>query len=122
MAQEQSRFELNAGLVEGNGKCVIELKKDKQSLGLMLLDAAEVESWIRNLASLRAQMTEQVAPALDPSFRIEGPFDPAWRIPKDPQDGVRLLALRHPGLGWVAYGLPVKEAKKIGCWLSKPKI
>ena len=44
---------------------------------------------------------------------------PAWRIPGYRAAEGRILALRHPGLGWLTFVIPHKEAASIAEWLTK---
>jgi hypothetical protein len=48
-------------------------------------------------------MTEQVVPELEPVFRIATVEEPAWRVSDPMPDGRRILALRHPGFGWLGF-------------------
>lgn len=99
--------------------CVIELHKNGAPLGHIELDAASLEGLIHDLGKARASMIEEVSPSLDPGSRIEAVVNPSFLVPKDLEIGKRVLALRHPGLGWVAFLLTLDYSKEIGRLLSK---
>lgn len=77
-------------------------------------DAASLEDNIHMLAEARAGMSEQVTPDLEIGMRLEAIADPRWRTEAYPPAGGSLLALRHPGLGWVSFLLPPQEARALG--------
>lgn len=109
-------------LSEDKQFAAIELHQEGEPLGHIELDAATLEGFIHKLGEVRAQMVEEVTPSLDPGSRVNAVPDPAWRIPNDPAEDTRLLALRHPGLGWVSFLLPIEKSKEIGRWLQEDRI
>jgi hypothetical protein len=84
---------------------VIQIEEDKRALAHILLDSATTENHIP---------TE-----LDPGSRLEALIDPIWHIPNYRREQGRILALRHPGLGWLSFVLTDKEAASIAEWLTK---
>ena len=82
-----------------------------------LADATDLDELIARLGEVRAEMTDAVPERLEPSGRVAAVRDPAWWCQPRAQDTA--LCLRHPGYGWVAFGLPHHEAKALGDWLIK---
>jgi hypothetical protein len=98
---------------------VIQIEEDKRALAHILLDSATTENHIHDLAKHRAALLEQVPTELDPGSRLEALIDPIWHIPNYRREQGRILALRHPGLGWLSFVLTDKEAASIAEWLTK---
>ena len=120
-----TRMELKARLNETRTEAIIELWMEGRPLGHINLPAAELEGFIHQLARHRRRMAEEVVRDLDPGARLEAEIDPAWRSPKkwsgEGAEG-KLLALRHPGLGWLAFVFPEQEAQRIAEYLAgKPR-
>jgi hypothetical protein len=101
-----------AGIKEGGDTAILEMHEDGKPLAHLYLDAAELEGLIRDLAKIRATMADQVAPALDPGGRLDLERSPAWIA--DTRDGNAVLALRHPGMGWLGFLLEMEKAQAIG--------
>ena len=88
------------------------------------LEAPELDELIHALAHGRAQLREEVAPSLDQGARLtDVELDPGYLVGKNTAKGEALLALRHPGFGWLGFRLrrPVIEAivERLGRWLSE---
>ena len=113
-----ARMALNASVDSSREHVVIELSMDGKPLGHIELDSASVEKHIHDLAQQRANLIDPVTPTLDAGSRLEAIVDPRWRVPKPIEQG-RVLALRHPGLGWLSFVFPDKEARAIAAWLTK---
>jgi hypothetical protein len=97
----------------------IQLEEDGRPLGHMFLDGATAEQHIHDVASHRAQLKDEVTPDLDPGARLIALIDPVWRVPPERLPEGRILCFRHPGLGWLSFVLPDKEAAAIAEWLTK---
>jgi hypothetical protein len=82
-----------------------------------MLDAADIDDIIQRLGQLRAAMADAVADRLEPSARVAAIKDPAWWC--QPRADDTAVCFRHPGFGWLAFGLPHHEAKKLAEWLVK---
>ena len=82
-----------------------------------LADATDLDELIAQLGEIRAQMSDAVPERLEPSGRVAAIRDPAWWCQPRKEDTA--LCLRHPGYGWMAFGLPHNEAKALGGWLIK---
>jgi hypothetical protein len=98
---------------------VMQLEEDGKPLGHILFDGATAEKHIHDVGSHRANLKEQVTPDLDPGSRLLAVVDPAWRVPGERHPAGRILCFRHPGLGWLSFVLPDKEAASIAEWLTK---
>jgi len=98
---------------------VIELWRDEEPLGHIQLDPAAAEKHARDIAAARATLNDPVRPSLDPGSRLDAIADPAWRISERRTSLGRLLAIRHPGFGWLAFMIPEAEAAAIAEWLTK---
>jgi hypothetical protein len=110
-----------------NMKFALTLAEDRQSvtitmlmndtpLGHAIVEAPELEELVQLLAAHRASMAEEVPTEIEPLAMLTAVADPMWRtkIPSSsPVPGV-VLALRHPGLGWLANLLPRREAEALG--------
>lgn len=90
---------------------------DDKAVGSVAYDAATLEDNIHMLATARAGMTEPVTPELEVGMRLEAVADPRWRTEAYPPAGGSMLALRHPGLGWVSFLLPPHEARALAASL-----
>ena len=94
---------------------------DDKPLGHIELDAATLEDHIHKLAAHRSRLAEEVPRDLDPGSWLEALIDPIWRFPGQRSEHGRILALRHPGLGWLSFILPDKEARAMAEWLTKDR-
>ncbi|MGJ4893809.1 hypothetical protein ACQR2B_06445 [Bradyrhizobium oligotrophicum] len=98
---------------------LLEMQEDGKPLAHMLLDGASAEGLIHQIGHWRSQLEDEVSPALDPKSLLHAIVDPGWMIDGAKHEGRRLLAMRHPGLGWIAFLIPDGEATKMAEWLSK---
>lgn len=89
-----------------------------QVLGWVAMDETDVSRHIDRVGEIRAMMAEPVAPTLDPGSRMSPPPLSGWKVIPVRADGVAdpgtLLALRHPGKGWLGWFLQESEAREIG--------
>jgi hypothetical protein len=102
----------------GGTVCLFEIVDRRgRALAHVALEAPELDSLVRLLADLRAGLGDPVPASLDAGARLVALVDPAWqaRLPSSPDapEGVT-LALRHPGLGWLGFLLPPREAAVLG--------
>ncbi len=116
-----AELELRAQLDEMQGHVALELWSDGSLLGRMTLAASDLDEHIRTLASLRARMTDEVPPTLEPNARLVTERDPRWVLGQNPEQDRFLLALRHAGLGWLGFSLPGHEARSIADLVRKSK-
>jgi hypothetical protein len=113
-----ARMALNTSVDSSREHVVIEVSMDGKPLGHIELDGTSVEKHIHDLAQHRANLNDPVTLTLDAGSRLEAIVDPRWRVPKPIEQG-RVLALRHPGLGWLSFVFPDKEARAIAEGLTK---
>ncbi len=89
------------------------------------LEAPELDELIHALAAGRAKLADEVAPSLDEGARLtDVEVDPGYLLGKNAAQGEALLALRHPGFGWLAFRLrrPAIEGivERLARWLAEP--
>jgi hypothetical protein len=83
------------------------------------LTANELDNLIAKLSRVRSEMDPSVP--LDPPIgnSIEAIREPAWYAPPaESTPGSAVLILRHPGFGWIAFGMPKKTAFDTGYYLA----
>jgi hypothetical protein len=75
----------------------------------VLLDVADLE----HLSVLRAMMRPEVPqePLRTHQYVIE--IDPCWHTEKHPLNDGAMLFLRHSGLGWAGFALPIDSLVKL---------
>ena len=112
-----ARMMLRSKLTQDRQHVVLELLKEDQLIGNIQYDAASLEAVVQQLAACREALADPVSPRLEPVARLNSTqICPAWRIPTNhsgPQ-GTLLLALRHPGFGWLGFILDEARARKMG--------
>ncbi|MFG1481038.1 hypothetical protein V5F53_20660 [Xanthobacter sp. V4C-4] len=111
----QQRVAMNAVLSEDRQAVRLSLDGEADPAAWVELDAAELSQAVERLAALRGNMVPEVVRELDPGARIMAIQDPIWRAVVD--DGRIMLAVRHPGLGWLAFELPPGSAASLGHFL-----
>lgn len=90
----------------------LEMSADDGPLGHVFLAGSDIEDFIQQLSRHRAELVDEVPRSLDVGSRVEAQIDPVWRLTHS-ADGP-LLHLRHPGIGWLTFLFPEKEAEAIG--------
>ncbi len=111
-----TKMELNSVLSDDRNSVTMTLVMDGLPLGHIILEIPDVEDLIHRMATVRAAMIEPVPSEIEPAARIIAADNPAWRVKiptSSPTPGI-LLALRHPGLGWLINLLPREEAHNLG--------
>jgi len=88
-------------------------------LSFVSLETPEIEAIIEGLADHRAKLPDEVPRELDPGTRLKTIEDPIWRTKNIPETNSVLLALRHPGIGWIAAQMPKASARSLGEFLMK---
>ncbi len=86
--------------------------------GSITLSAAQIDNLLRELAKNRALLVQPVASEPDENT-IDPVIDPIWETPEVRYPEGRLLSIRDPGLGWLAYIFPDNEAASVAQWLTK---
>jgi len=90
------------------------MEVDGEPKAHMLLDAFELETLIHNLSMVRLELADGVTPALEAGMRLHIVIDPVWRTEASLSPSGAVLALRHPGHGWVGFVHPPHEARALG--------
>jgi hypothetical protein len=101
-----SNTELMIGLFENDKPCP-EVK----------LDASDIDGLIAALAEFRSNMTPEISSTLS-SGSFQSIVDPLWNALASPLLPGKIVAVRHPGYGWVGFQFPSDEAAKLGAFLS----
>ncbi len=116
-----ARMAIFAYLDEAREHVTVELDEGETPLGHIKLDVEATAGHISRMAELRAQLADEVPRDLDPGSRLTIEFNPAWRTGRfsSPEPGTIGLVLRHPGFGWLSFGLPPHEAVALGKSLPK---
>ena len=114
-----ARMELKVTADAARENVVLELWMDGRPLGHIKFDGATAEKHMQDVARFRATLADVVTPDLDPGALLDAEFDPKWRVPSFRIEQGRILALRHPGLGWLSFVFPDIEAACLSKWLTK---
>ncbi|NVN84621.1 MAG: hypothetical protein HXX15_00920 [Rhodopseudomonas sp.] len=104
-------------LAEDKRQVMLRLGSGEDATFITALNTAAVEALISALGTARGQMLEPVPDEF--SNLPLAAFDPRWRVGPDNQNRFATFAIRHPGLGWSAFGFPRHEAGNIAKWLRK---
>jgi hypothetical protein len=104
---------------QGEDKTAIQLEEDGVPLAHIILDPPELEQFIDQLQLARAALSDAVPSDLDIGTRLAVQIDPRWAVRHDPDRDMKVLALRHPGLGWMGFLLPLHEAEAMAKVLSQ---
>ena len=75
------------------------------------LDAAAVDRLIARLVALRAAMDPPVRRAVG-RHEAPAPVADRWGVGKDALSGDPVLTFRHPGLGWLSFGITRQAARR----------
>ena len=95
---------------------VLDVHHNGRVLGVQL-DGADAERLVLIIGKHRAKLAEPVVKSLDFNARLEPTMHPSWAIKDADQRGRRMLLLRHPGLGWLTFGLSSRAAALISAAL-----
>lgn len=104
------KMSLQIDLVRALDQVNLTLKKDGATIGGMGLLASDMDDLIARLARARAAMKDTVPATLEPGARLSPIPAPAWLIKQQLQPPGALLALRHPGVGWLSFSMPTDSA------------
>jgi hypothetical protein len=99
-----SEFRLDLKLTtDGSHQLVLSLPH-----GPCLMDANDVEVLARTLAQRRDRMQPAVAMS-NPTGPRTTIFDPRWYVAHESLIDGCALHLRHPGFGWLSFGMPLQS-------------
>ena len=92
----------------------LQVEEDGKALAHIDMDAATTSTMIDNLAHLRSRMADKV-PATPESLVFRNPArETSFMVGREHAVSRDvLLAFRHPGLGWLAFTLSVKESARL---------
>jgi hypothetical protein len=99
-----SSLTLEAAIDETGTSASLTLNDGSVQLGRVVFETPEFATFLEQMAVIRAGMVEPVAKEIDVGARVEAVVNPKWSV-KLPSTSVTpsvVLALRHPGFGWVA--------------------
>jgi hypothetical protein len=78
-----------------------------------LLDAGELDGLIEELGRMRAGMQPTVPHRPSRTHQYAMEMNPSWYIERTPLNDAAALFLRHSGLGWACFALPVESLQKL---------
>lgn len=78
-----------------------------------LLDAAEVDGLIEELAKLRAQMRPAVPEQLSRTHQYVIEMDPNWYTERNPLFDGAVVFFRHTGFGWAGFAIPNESMRRL---------
>ena len=118
------RHHLELGVEPRRDAVRLTISSDDETVFSARLEAPELDELIHALAHGRARLRDEVPVALDEGARLtDVEADPSYLVGKNNAAGEALLALRHPGFGWLGFRLrrPVIEAivDRLGRWLGE---
>ena len=77
-------------------------------------DVEQIEQTIAELAKLRAGMEPAVTTEFKPGQAVPNvSITPRWHSQRENLQGLSMLHFRHPGLGWLHFAIPPKEAVRL---------
>src|SRR3981189_2766198 len=95
---------VNTTLADDKRQVMLRLGSGEDAPYIVALDTTSVEALIAALGTARSQMLEPV-PDDFTNLPIAA-YNPRWRVGPDEGNKFTTFSIRHPGLGWSAYGLP----------------
>src|SRR4051812_23785248 len=101
---------LHAELNEARNEAALHIVENERSLAYIEMPTAELQDFLQKLAGLRASMSEPVERSADEVRTMATTRDPSWSVGFMEAEGEAVLALRHPGFGWLAFHLPRARA------------
>lgn len=75
--------------------------------------SSQIDALITLLSSFRVQCGVQVSATKPHGPTYNGVRNPRWCLQHEMLTGGSLLHLRHPGLGWLTFSLPMAERQKL---------
>lgn len=103
-----SEMAIKVAVVDGERRqAVVELWRGEEPLGHIRLPALALERLIHRLSECRALLEEEVPRKYEEMSAPAGVvIEPTWSVLTQPGERTKILALRHPGLGWLPFVLP----------------
>jgi len=81
-------------------------------------NALQLDALIEGLIAARAQLKPFI-PTEPPAGQVQAIIDPNYWTKFDAENGMSLLMLRHPGMGWCSFLLPPAERDRLAQYLVK---
>ena len=81
---------------------------------VMECTTSQIDSLLRDLASVRAKMANEHPLQLRELHGMPGIVNPACRVAVDENTGETVISLRHPGLGWLHFVFSNDRAAELG--------
>lgn len=107
------KVEYRVALAEDRSTATIETLVDGQAQAWSDTSPEELSEIIEMFTHIRAEMSDEIPTELEPNAKIAALINPYWKITPAPnQDGV-VLAIRHPGAGWMGFYLPSSSAQHL---------
>jgi hypothetical protein len=111
-----ARMFFTAEITEDRQNVLIQLLQEDKPPGHIICDASSLDAFIRQLATCRQHLAEEVVPSLEPGSRVEIERNPSWTVTgkRHQTDPEVTSALRHRGFGWLGFLLDKERALAIG--------
>lgn len=119
MSKIPPRMQISAKPSEDGQDVVIQIDMNGEPLGHVILDGATAERHAHLVGQVRSMLPDQVALDLDPGARLE--VQRGIRAAAFHTDNAVVLALRHPGLGWMGFHLEPQQAQELAGALLAPQ-
>jgi hypothetical protein len=101
---------MSIGLVNEYGEHAVSVNVNGNAA---LLDAADVDGLIEELAKLRAQMRPAVPDHPSRSHQYVVEIDPSWYTERNPLFDGAVVFLRHTGFGWAGFAIPTESMQRL---------
>lgn len=104
---------------EKSQQACLELIEGDRPLGHITLELPEFATLLRHLGQLRAKFAEPVPRSIEPRARMDLNDLTAFSVIDGQSEAARVLALRHPGYGWLAFSIPDRGCGRIAAELVR---
>jgi hypothetical protein len=102
---------LHIDLLRDNEQKLLKISIGEQT---KLLNAADTEALIEQLALFRATMRAAVPDQMSSTHRYHIEIDPCWYAQPHGTDGGLMLLMRHEGIGWSGFALSAQQLRALG--------
>lgn len=109
---------LTTEIVEDRDEVLLTMLLEGEPLGHIFMNGADTETVAHQLGAERAKLQDRVSTELDPGSRLTLKVDPIWRTM--PHENGVVLAIRHPGFGWLSFLIPEESMQPLAERLLKP--
>jgi hypothetical protein len=114
-----SQFEVKVYVVEPDHKETrIEFREGDKTAVSVALSAKDLDNFISHLALQREKMAERVPTSLEAGTQIRGQNDPTWACVGAKEATGPVLAIRHPGFGWLGFQFSPDKSRAIAAALG----